>query len=133
VAHDRLARLRKRLHKLKCQKHKHFDDFGPIIKQILKYYSSMFPDYRENRDGSRVVHSFNIEGAAPISLEREHGSRDHIPPKFAKRAICGIEEILNLVEAYLPEPEENDDTETQSDSENENDPEPGSGESGASA
>ncbi len=111
MARDTLADLRRRLRDLKCQKHKQFDDFEPIIKYIVKHYISMFPSYRETRDGSRVVYSFNVEGVAPISLEREHGSRDHIPPKFAKRAISGIEDVLTFIEASRIEPESFDDAE----------------------
>ena len=123
MSHGILARLRKRLHAVKCQKHKHFDDFKPIIEHILTHYSTMFPSYRKTKDGSRVVYSFNVEGVAPISLEKEHGSRDHIPPKFAKRAICGIEEILTFIEALVPDSEEHDDAEKEREGEGDNDTE----------
>ena len=111
MAHDMLQKLRKRLQELKGQKHKHFDDFEPIIKQCLRQYPQLFPRYRETRDGSRVVYHFNVEGVDPISLEREHGSRDHVPPKYAKRAVCSIEDLLTFIEGSSPVSEVKDDEE----------------------
>jgi hypothetical protein len=105
-AHDILAKLRKRLHQLDCQKFKQFDDFEPIIRYIYKHFSPLFPSYRESKSGSRVVYSFNVPGVAPISLEREHGTREHIPHRFAKLAIGGIDDLLIFIESSLPEPEE---------------------------
>jgi hypothetical protein len=88
----------------------------------------MFPTFRETKDGSRVVYSFNVEGVAPISLEKEHGSRDHIPPKFAKRAINGIEDLLTYIEGSLPDLEGHNDTENENDTERSKDTEGGSAE-----
>jgi hypothetical protein len=105
-AHDILAKLRKRLHTLKCQKFQHFDEFEPIIKHTYKSFAPLFPSYRETKDGSRVVYNFNVAGAAPISLEKEHGSREYIPRRFAKRAIEGISDIFMFIESALPETEE---------------------------
>ena len=118
MAHVMLRNLRKRLQKLKNQKQKHFDDFEPIIKYCVKHFSHLFPRYRETGEGSRVVFHFNVKNVDPISLEREHGSRDHIPPRYAKRAIGGIEDLLNFIEASVPNLEVEDDEENGTDSEN---------------
>lgn len=118
MAHDMLQKLRKRLQELKSQKHKHFDDFQPIIKHCIRNYSRLFPSYRETTDGSRVVYHFNVEGVYPISLEREHGSRDHIPPKYAKRAIAGIEDLLTFIEGSMQNSEVQNDKESGNGGEN---------------
>ena len=49
-----------------------------------------------------------MPGVSPISLEKEHGNRDFIPSKFAKRAIQGIEDALDFIEANEPDNQETD-------------------------
>jgi len=110
-----LKRLRRRLADIREQKHKHFSDFEPIIKKIVKEYGHLFPKFGENRSGSKYVYNFGVPGVYPISLEKEHGSREHIPPIFANRAIQGIEDVLTFIEASVP-----DDQETESEKENDN-------------
>jgi hypothetical protein len=39
-----------------------------------------------------------VKGVWPISLEREHKGRDHLPTKFARLALGGIEDLLTYVE-----------------------------------
>lgn len=93
-----LRKLRRALTEIRGQKFKHFEDFERILKRILKEYGALFPSFRETRNGSSFVYHFGVSGVYPISLEKEHGSRDCIPPKFAKRAIQGIEDVLNFIE-----------------------------------
>ena len=54
--------------------------------------------------GTRVVYHFNVRNLWPISLEREHKGRDHVPTKFAKLALGGIEELLIYVEGEYEGP-----------------------------
>jgi len=110
-----LKKLRRRLAEIRGQKHQHFADFEPIIRKILKEYAQLFPQFCENRNGSSYVYHFGVPGVYPISLEKEHGSREFIPSKFAKRAIQGIEDVLTFIEANIP-----DDRETESEKENDN-------------
>ena len=50
--------------------------------------------------GSKVVYHPNIEGLAPISLEKEHGSREFMPPRYAKFAIQGIDDLISYIETH---------------------------------
>jgi hypothetical protein len=103
-----LKKLRRRLADVRAQKFKHFADFEPIIKKICNEYGHLFPKFQETRNGSSYVYHFGIQGVYPISLEKEHGSRDFIPPKFAKFAIQGIEDVLDFIEANVPDEHEAD-------------------------
>jgi hypothetical protein len=58
----------------------------------------LFPNHRVNKDGSRVVYHFGIEGVGSISLEKEHGSREYLPPRYAKIVTEGIEALLTHIE-----------------------------------
>jgi len=103
-----LKRLRGRLTKVAAQKFQSFSDFEPIIRKILNDYGHLFPRFRETRSGSKYVYHFNVEGVAPISLEKEHGSRDFIPRKYARFAIQGISDVLTYVESQINDEREVD-------------------------
>lgn len=103
-----LKNLRNRLGKVRAQKSRCFADFEPLIKKILSDYGHLFPRFQETRKGSIYVYHFNVEGIFPISLHKEHGNRDSIPPKFAKRAIQGIEDVLTFIEQNEPNDQEID-------------------------
>jgi hypothetical protein len=107
-----LKKLRSALAEVEGQKFKHFDDFQKIIKRIHREYGNLFPQFKENKDGSHYVYHFGMPGVFPISLVKEHGPQEHIPPKFAKRAIQGIEDVLTFIEENIP-----DDLETESEEE----------------
>jgi hypothetical protein len=64
----------------------------------LKQYPQLFPKHKVNKDGSRVVYHFNVEELNPISLEKEHGSREYLPPYYSKLAITGIEDLISHIE-----------------------------------
>jgi hypothetical protein len=98
-----LKKLRRALADVKQQKHKHFDDFEKIIKRCRAYYPHLFPNYEETKGGSKTVFHFNVEGVSPISLEKEHGKRDHVPSRYAKFAIQGIEDLLDFIEMNATE------------------------------
>jgi hypothetical protein len=98
-----LRKLRKRLEEVRAQKFQHFRDFEPLIRKILNDYGYLFPQFEEKRSGSSFVFHFNVEGVAPISLEKEHGNRDCIPRRFAKFAIQGIDDVLTFIEAKVPD------------------------------
>jgi hypothetical protein len=100
-----LKKLRQRLAQVAAQKFQHFSDFEPIIKKIVKEYGHLFPNFEETRNGSSYVYHFGVPDVYPISLEKEHGSREFIPPKFAKRAIQGIDDVLTFIELNLPDDE----------------------------
>lgn len=112
-----LRKLRRRLDKLRAQKFQHFADFEPLIRKILNDYGYLFPRFQEKRNGSSYVYHFNVEGVAPISLEKEHGNRDCIPRRFAKLAMQGIDDVLTFIEANVAEQLEAD-KEQETDDEN---------------
>jgi hypothetical protein len=93
-----IRKIRRQFELIKGKRLHSFDDFDPIIRRCLKEYAYLFPQHRINMAGSKVVYHFNVEEVDPISLEREHGSRDSIPRRYAKFAIAGIEDLLAFVE-----------------------------------
>lgn len=44
---------------------------------------------------------FGLPNVFPISLEKEHGAREYVPPKYAKRAIVSLEELLAYIESKI--------------------------------
>ena len=109
-----LKKLRGRLREICGQKHKHFHDFQPLIKKIAKTYDFLFPNFRENTNGSHYVYNFGVEELYPFTVVREHGGHDCQSPKAAKRVIEDIENVLDFIEANIP-----DDQESESESEGE--------------
>jgi hypothetical protein len=93
-----IKKIRRQFEELRGKKHYVFDDLDPTIRRCLTHYGHLFPNSRVNKDGSRVVYHFGVEGVGPISLEKEHGSREYLPPRYAKIAIAGIEALLAHIE-----------------------------------
>jgi hypothetical protein len=56
-------------------------------------YAHLFPKFAINKNGSRFVYDFGVAAVPPISLEKEHGSREYIPKHFAKLAFLGIDDL----------------------------------------
>jgi hypothetical protein len=93
-----LRKLRKALNEVKGQKFQYFSDFERILNQIRRHYGSLFPKFKETRNGSIYVYHFGVSGVYPISIHKEHGSRECIPRRFAKYIIQGIEDVLTFIE-----------------------------------
>lgn len=93
-----IRKIRRQFEEVRGKKHYVFDDLDPTIRRCLKHYGQLFPNHKVNKDGSRVVYHFGVEGVGPISLEREHGSREYLPPRYAKLVMAGIEELLTYIE-----------------------------------
>jgi len=72
----------------------------PIIRRCFREYAHLFPSQRIKKDGSKVVYHANVEDLAPISLEREHGSREFIPHRYARFAIQGIDDLISYIETH---------------------------------
>jgi len=95
-----IKKIRQRFESVRCNKRHTFDDFDPIIQQCLREYSHLFPKRKINKDGSKVVYHPNVEELSPISLEKEHGSREFIPYRYARFAIQGIDDLISYVETH---------------------------------
>lgn len=96
-----MSSLREEFEELRAQKHHHFDDLDRMIRRIVNAYPERFPRFMTKAKGVRVVYHFNVRDVWPISLEREHRGRDHVPPRFAKLALNGIEDLLVYVESRI--------------------------------
>jgi len=101
-----LRKLRKELERIRSQKHKHFHDFQPLIKKIANSYVSLFPNFKENKNGSHYVYNFGVEGFFPFTVVKEHGGHDCQSPKAAKRVIEAIQDVLDFIEVNVPDDEE---------------------------
>ncbi|HKV26440.1 MAG TPA: hypothetical protein VJN93_17725 [Candidatus Acidoferrum sp.] len=89
---------RERLEAIKSQKHQHFDELNNLVERITRQFEDFLPNYRVTAKGSKVVHHFGAPGTQPVSLEKEHGSRSHLPSRYATFAIVGIEMLLDYLE-----------------------------------
>jgi hypothetical protein len=98
-----IQRSRKQLREYRSQKHQHFDELNGLVERIVRQFREYLPKYRETKSGSRVVHHFNAPGTQPVSLEKEHGSRDHLPGRYANIAMDGIELLLDYLEEVCNE------------------------------
>jgi hypothetical protein len=98
-----VKRIRKWIEEVRAQKHVKFDDLNRIALRCQKQFPEMFPKYKLNKDGSAFVHHFNVNGIPPISLEKEHGSREFVPPRYAKLALANLEELANYIEHMMPD------------------------------
>ena len=99
-----MSSLRDDFAKLRSQKYLKFDDLHRMIQRIVNANPELFPRYKIKSKGARVVYHFNVKDVWPISLEREHKGRSHVPTKFAKLALGGIEDLLNYVEGEYERP-----------------------------
>jgi hypothetical protein len=93
-------RIRRAFEETKGQNRHRFDDFDRIIRRCLREYGDLFPGHEIKNHGNRYVYHFNVDDLHPISLEKEHGSREYIPRHFAKLAILGIEDLLTYIETH---------------------------------
>jgi hypothetical protein len=93
-----VSSLRDEFTKLQSQKYLQFDDLDRMIQKIVNANPELFPRFKIKSKGARVVYHFNVRNLWPISLEREHKGRDHVPAKFAKLALGGIEDLLIYME-----------------------------------
>lgn len=95
---DLVRQCRERLDEIKAQKHKHFDELNSLVERIVYQFGDYLPKYSPSGSGSKVVHHPNAPDTQPISLEKEHGSRDHLPKRYATLAIEGIERLLDYLD-----------------------------------
>ena len=96
-----VKKIRQKFELLKNKKRHTFDDLDSVIRRCLNDYGHLFPNWRVNPNGSRFVYHFNVESLSPISLEKEHGSREFVPHYYAKLAINGIDDLITYIEATV--------------------------------
>jgi hypothetical protein len=80
------------------KKHIHSDDLERIIRRCLQKYGYLFPEYTITKNGSCRVHHFNVNGIMPISIERPHGNREFVPPRYAKYILDGLDSVISYIE-----------------------------------
>ena len=97
-----MHRIKQWILEAKAKKHCQFDDLNKIVKRVISRYGETFPKYSVTRSGSKTVHHFNVPGLFPISLEKEHGSREFVPPRYKAYALEGIEALVAHIEQNLP-------------------------------
>jgi hypothetical protein len=101
-----IRRIRKDLEHIRARKFHRFDDLDPIIRRCIREYGHLFPNLAINKGGgSKIVYHFNVAELHPISIEREHGSRDSIPRYYAKLIIEGIEDLIAFIESRTEDEE----------------------------
>jgi hypothetical protein len=93
-----IKKIRRQFEECHGNKHYVFDDLDPTIRRCLKHYGQLFPKHKVTKDGSRYVYHFGVDGVGPISIEKEHGSREYLPPRYAKIVMAGIESLLAYIE-----------------------------------
>ena len=96
-----MDRLRQELRQLREQKRVVFHDLDRLIQKAVRDHAQLFPNFRINSKGLRVVYHFGVPGVDPLVLEREHRGRDCVLPKFAKIALNHIEDLLVFIESNL--------------------------------
>lgn len=84
------------------QKNTRFDDLDKIVKRIVARYGKLFPKYKRTQSGSKTVHHFNVPGIMPISLEKEHGRREFLPPRYKTFALDGLDSLVAYIESKAP-------------------------------
>jgi hypothetical protein len=93
-----IKKIRRKFEENRGKKHYVFDDLDPTIRRCLQHYGQLFPNHKVTKDGSRVAYHFGVEGVGPITVEKEHGSREYLPPHYAKGVIARIETLLAYIE-----------------------------------
>jgi len=101
-----LEKLRTDLQQIAGKKHQTFAELRPLIKKIAATYAAIFPNFKENINGSHYVYHFGVEALSPFTIIKEHGKRDCQNPTTAKRAILAIEDTLDYVELAIPDDKE---------------------------
>lgn len=99
MADRMIKKIRRQFEEIRGKKHHVFDDVDPTIRRCLKHYAELFPNHRVTKDGSRVAYHFGVDGIGPITIEKEHGSREYLPPHYAKGVIARIDALLAHIEA----------------------------------
>lgn len=117
-----IGKLRRQFEQVRIKKLHKFADFDPIVRKALREYPQLFPQQRINTDGSRVVYHLNVNRLEPISLEKEHGSREYIPKHYAKLAMLRIDEMLAYIEAAVPNQDREDEDDGSNEGENKEGP-----------
>lgn len=95
-----IEKLRNDLEQIRSKKFHKFADLDSLIQRCLKEHGHLFPKLSINKRGSKVVYHFGVAEVSPISIEREHGSRDSIPKYFAKRILAGIDDLIAYIESF---------------------------------
>jgi hypothetical protein len=93
-----IKKIRRALEEIRSKKIYEFEDLDPIIRRCIKDFGSLFPKLEINKRGSKVVYHFNVPEVNPISIEKQHGSRDSIPRHYAKLIIAGIDDLIAFIE-----------------------------------
>lgn len=96
-----IRKIRKDLEQVRAKKLHKFEDLNPLIERCIRHYKSLFPQMTITKRGSKTVYHFNVTGINPISIEKQHGSRDSIPRYFAKLILAGIEDLVTFVESRV--------------------------------
>jgi len=94
-----IRKIRRDLEQVRAKKFHKFEDLNPLIERCLKYYGYLFPRLTITKRGSKTVYHFNVVGVNPISIEKQHGSRDSIPRYYARLILAGIEDLVTHVES----------------------------------
>lgn len=106
MTREKKVRLRRKFSKISDQKLYKFDDFNQVIQRCFRDFGPLFPTKTVTKEGSGVVYHFNAGGLMPLSLEKEHGNRDSVPRKYAKRHLLLLESVISFIEAAPDWPEE---------------------------
>jgi hypothetical protein len=93
-----IKKIRRALEDIRGKKIYEFEDLDPIIRRCIKDFGNLFPQLEINKRGSKVVYHFNVPEVNPISIEKQHGSRDSIPRHYAKLIIAGIDDLIAFIE-----------------------------------
>ena len=96
-----IKKIRQSLEQARIRKFHTFEDLNPLIERCINYYEHLFPQMTINKKGSKVVYHFNVPGVNPISIEKQHGSRNSIPKHYAKLILSGIDDLVAFVESRL--------------------------------
>src|SRR5437868_5613895 len=95
-----IKKIRRQFESVRGNKHHVFNDFDSIIQRCFRDYAHLFPKRTIKKAGSKFVYHPNVEELSPISLEKEHGSREFIPHRFAKFAMQGIDDLISYLETH---------------------------------
>src|SRR5260370_40591479 len=93
-----IEKIRRDLEQVRSKKFHRFEDLDPLIQRSINAYGHLVPKLNIIKRGSQVVYHFNVPEVTPISLEKQHGSRDSIPRDFAKLVLAGIDDLITYIE-----------------------------------
>jgi hypothetical protein len=103
-----VKKIRQWIAEVRNQKHVEYEDLDRIVQRCIKRYRHLFPDYLCTKNGSGIVHHFNVTGAQPVSLEKPHGNREFVPRRYAYLALEGLEQIADFIESNSEEEADDD-------------------------